>query len=97
MLLASCAATPPPATTAEADAVADADSLKDSAYDAYFIEIYGEVLDELGRRERDGPADVHVIEARSIVDIAEGVYLEGNTVLAIKLVEEAQQLLRRGS
>jgi hypothetical protein len=96
-LFLSCAAThyPPPPAKESPVSMQKADSLALSAYDEYFLELYGEILEELERKHKEDDQNARLIEARSIVKIAEAVYLEGNTILAIKLLNDAKPLLRQ--
>lgn len=95
-LLISCASTQSSLQTVEqpTDPSREADSLEVTAYDDYFLELYGEILEKLDLMEKEEKENARLIEARSIVKIAEAVYLEGNTILAIKLLNEAGLLLR---
>ena len=95
-LILSCAAihSSPPQAENMPDPSEEADSLSLSAYDEYFLQLYGEILEELERSSKEEKQNARLIEARSIVKIAEAVYLEGNTILAIKLLNDARLLLR---
>ncbi len=95
--LLSCASTnssPPPAAKTQ-DPSGSADSLAMSVYDEYFLDIYGELLEMLEQKQKEDDQNARLIEARSIVNIAEAVYLEGNAILAIKLLNDARLLLRQ--
>jgi len=97
-LVAGCASSPPavprPGEAARAGAAPE-DSAAAEAYEEIFLELHSELLGELGRKETGGAPDAHVIEARAIVQIAEEIYLEGNVLLAIQLLNEAEHHLRQ--
>lgn len=73
------------------------DSTDAAAYEELFTETYGEILEELERKENSGASKNVLIEARSIVKIAEEMYLEGNVPLAVKLLIEVESLLKSDS
>jgi hypothetical protein len=63
-------------------------------YDRLFLEIHSDLtarLRELGKTGKDG---TRLAEIESIVKTAEEFYLEGKPVVAIKLLTEAELLLR---
>ncbi|MCK4236952.1 MAG: hypothetical protein KAX38_07515 [Candidatus Krumholzibacteria bacterium] len=98
LLVIGCASYPPSERLSEEDRIttaAEEDSLEKASLDELFIELYGDVLRELERMEKNGERNIGLIETRSIVRIAEEVYLEGNTFLAIKLLNEAELHLRQ--
>ncbi len=104
ILLARCAPAPPgagpaveegsPANEYGQEAVADS-TLYAPLYEDLFIEMHAEIIGELRDRKSKGSTNIRLIEIESIVTIAEEIYLEGNPVLAIKLLSEAELLLRQ--
>ncbi|UCF05653.1 MAG: hypothetical protein JSV33_01040 [bacterium] len=92
-----CATTAPPAlrTGTGGTPTAAADSIAGETYEELFLELYSDCLSELERKEKDGRLNIHIIEARSIIQIAEELYLEGNVLLAVQLLNEAEQHLRQ--
>jgi hypothetical protein len=96
-VLAACTASPPSGSvpvgeTADAAAV---DSLGGGSYEELFIDLHGEIVRKLDRSPGDRNKDIVLIEVQSIVTIAEEMYLEGNIQLAVKLLREANLLLRQ--
>ena len=73
---------------------ADADSSILAGYDDLFVEIHSRLLDEIGEENNNGSSPV-LIEIWTIVKIAENAYLRGTPLLAIKLLTEAELLLRQ--
>jgi hypothetical protein len=71
------------------------DSLDSEPYDYLFLEIYSEITSRLAELEEKGEKNSRLIEARAIITVAEEVYLEGDPVLAIKLLSEAELILRQ--
>lgn len=97
-LAAGCASSPPAVPRPGEDARPGAaleDTTTAEAYEEIFLELHSDLLGELERKETGGAPDVHVIEARAIVQIAEEIYLEGNVLLAIQLLNEAEHQLRQ--
>jgi len=80
---------------AAADGLLVADSLEAASYDDLFVEKHGALIKELDREEREERAVALLIEARSLVSAAEEMYLEGKVLLAIRLLERAEDILRR--
>jgi len=98
IFMTCCASSPPPTPVLTEHGVAigsGADSLETATYEDLFVEIHADIVRELARREKNGRPSMAVVEARSIVKIAEEIYLEGNHLLAIKLLHEAELLLRQ--
>lgn len=95
LFLACCAPRHHAGEEAGSGAAGKSDSLGEASLEELFFESYGELLSELEKREEDGKREIELIEARSIMETAERVYLDGNTALAIELIEQAEQLLRR--
>jgi hypothetical protein len=96
-LAAGCASPPLPEAEREsgqARTAVQSDST-DIYYEDLFLDIYARVLEELKARKRPDIEDMALIEARSMVKIAEEVYLEGKVFLAVKLLSEAELLLRQ--
>ena len=73
---------------------ADADSSVQAGYEDLFVEIHSRLLDEIGKEDKTDNSPV-LIEIWSIVKIAEDAYLRGTPLLAIKLLTEAELLLRQ--
>ena len=73
---------------------ADADSLVQAGYEDLFVKIHSRLLDEIGN-EDDSDTSPVLIEVWTIVKIAEDAYLRGTPLLAIKLLTEAELLLRQ--
>ena len=71
------------------------DSLDNEPYDYMFLEIHSEIMRRIDELEATGEKNSRIIEAKAIISIAEEVYLEGNPVLAIKLLSEAELILRQ--
>jgi hypothetical protein len=92
-----CAATqsPAPRMGTEETPVQVADSVAAETYEELFLELYSDLLSELERKEEVDRLNIHIIEARSIIQIAEELYLEGNVLLAVQLLNEAEQHLRQ--
>ncbi len=96
MICCASSSPPTPVLTEQEMAIGSgADSLDTAAYEDLFVEIHADIVRELARREKNGRPSMAVVEARSIVKIAEEIYLEGNHLLAIKLLHEAELLLRQ--
>ena len=107
IILACCSSAPPsPENSAEMDPEGAAethsillealqDSLNSEPYDYLFLELYSEITGRIGELEEKGKKSSLLIEARAIITIAEEVYLEGDPVLAIKLLSEAELILRQ--
>ncbi len=92
-----CAASAPAERTAApgAFAPAGADSLETAQYERIFMEAHGRLMREI---DPDAPTKLDrttLLEIESIVEIAEEIYLQGNILLAIKLLTEAEMLLRQ--
>ncbi len=64
-------------------------------YDRIFLEIHSELTAELRKLEKGGRGGTRLAEILSIVKAAEEFYLEGNPLVAIKLLTEAELLLRQ--
>jgi hypothetical protein len=73
----------------------DGDSLAIPDYDRIFFEIHSEVTAMLQELEKSGGEEARSAEARSIVETAEEFYLEGKPLIAIRLLTEAELLLRQ--
>lgn len=94
MLAAGCASSPP-SGFAPAAPPGETDSVHDATYEELFLDLHAEILRKLGRQERGRYEKIVLIEAESMVSIAEEMYLEGNVPLAIHLLREAAVLLRQ--
>jgi len=64
-------------------------------YDRMFLEIHSELTAELRELEKGGRGGMRLAEIQSIVKAAEEFYLESNPLVAIKLLTEAELLLRQ--
>lgn len=99
IILACCSSAPPSLeTSAETDSIlleALQDSLDSEPYDYLFLELYSEIMRRIGELEEKEEKNSRLIEVRAIITIAEEVYLEGDPVLAIKLLSEAELILRQ--
>ncbi len=96
-LLASCAPSQsalPETSVEDASAASQADSLETAEYTSIFIEIHAAVIAELEEARKTGD-NAKLEEIRSIVKIAEEMFLEGNPLLGVKLLTEAELLLRQ--
>ena len=99
LLFLSCASSRP----AESPGAGGADSLAaivdsaGTAIDDLFIENHAALLMELAPKEREPRVDPRVIEARSLVTAAEELYLRGRTLPALRLLDDAVAILRRGN
>jgi len=89
---AGCASSPPTMSTARAD---EPDSLHTASYEELFLDLHAEILRKLGAGAGGGYEKIVLIEAESMVSIAEEIYLEGNVPLAVHLLREAALLLRQ--
>ena len=72
--------------------IADSSSVD---YDNLFLEIHAGLAAELATLEKSGKAGTKLAEVQSIVETAEEFYLEGRPMTAIKLLTEAETLLRQ--
>ena len=97
-LLTFCCASPKQTIPTPADTdttgTIDIDSLTLQPHDELFAQMHTDILRAIDQRAEKGGENIRLIEAQSIVIIAEELYLEGNTYLAIKLLCEAELLLR---
>lgn len=64
-------------------------------YDRLFLEIHSELTKELRELEKVGRGGTRLAEIQSIVKTAEEFYLEGKPLFAIRLLTEAELLLRQ--
>ncbi len=64
-------------------------------YDRMFLEIHSGLVAELQGLEKGGRGGTRLAEIQSIVKAAEEFYLEGKPLIAIKLLTEAELLLRQ--
>jgi hypothetical protein len=64
-------------------------------YDRMFIEIHAGLVRELRELDKTGRNGTRLAEIQSIVKTAEEFYLEGNPLVAIRLLTEAELLLRQ--
>jgi hypothetical protein len=77
------------------DETNSSDSIRAADYDAMFLEIHSHLTAELRELEKSGTAGTRLAEVQSIVITAEEFYLEGKPLIAIKLLTEAELLLKR--
>ena len=71
------------------------DSLAAADFDRMFLEIHLDLTVELRELENSGKGGTRLAEIQSIVKTAEEFYLEGKPLVAIKLLTEAELLLRQ--
>jgi hypothetical protein len=64
-------------------------------YDRLFLVIHSELSAELRELEKSGRGGTRLAEIQSIVKTAEEFYLEGKPLVAIRLLTEAELLLRQ--
>lgn len=95
--LTGCAApgSTSPGDIEDSQAVTDSDSLEAGQYDLMFVRQHGQLMTEIAKIEEPGRDDPLLVEIRIIVQTAEEFYLQGNPLLAIKLLTEAELLLRQ--
>lgn len=75
-------------------AVADSPDSSAADYDRMFLEIHSDLTARLRELEKTGKDGTRLAEIQSIVKTAEEFYLEGKPVFAIKLLTEAELLMR---
>lgn len=95
--LVCCATTPPPAQeNARPGEVfaSELDSLNASSYDFLFIQLHTDIIKELQRLEVEHQSSARLIEAGSVMQTAEQIYLEGDYIMAIELLTEVEEILR---
>ena len=66
-----------------------------SGYDRLFLEIHSELTTRLRELEKAGRGGTRLAEIESIVKTAEEFYLEGKPLVAVRLLTEAELLLRQ--
>ena len=98
-ILAACAVNSPPPPSGGGESSVDTISVDhpDSAaadYDRMFLEIHADLTKELVKLEGSGKGGTGLAEIQSIVKAAEEFYLEGKPLFAIRLLTEAELLLR---
>ena len=64
-------------------------------YDRMFLEIHADLTDKLRKLEKSDKGRTRLAEIQSIVKTAEEFYLEGKPLFAVKLLTEAELLLRQ--
>ena len=64
-------------------------------YDRMFLDIHTDLAGKLMEIEKSGKDGTRLAEIQSIVKTAEEFYLEGKPLIAIKLLTEAELLLRQ--
>jgi hypothetical protein len=75
--------------------MADYPDTSDTDFDRMFLEIHAGMTEELLKIEKSGKGGTRLAEIQSIVITAEEFYLEGNPLVAIRLLTEAELLLRQ--
>lgn len=92
-----CAVSAPAGRTAGQGifAPAAADSLETAQYELIFMEKHSRLMREIAPGAPTKLDRTTLLEMESVVEIAEELYLQGNLLLAIKLLTEAEMLLRR--
>ena len=97
IVLAGCAEAPPAFDDISSTHLIDrTDSTDCVELEKIFIDSHSWILGEIARLEGSTPPrNADLLEIKSIVIIAEEVYLQGNIVLAVKLLTEAELLLRQ--
>lgn len=95
-ILVACAVNspPPPSGDGESSIAADNPDSSTADYDRMFFEIHSNLTAELHKLERSEKDGTRFVEIQSIVKTAEEFYLEGKPLIAIKLLTEAELLLR---
>jgi hypothetical protein len=93
LLLIVCCAPAPPASGPAAHGPEAADTTAVSSYEDAFLDLYGRIVSRLEEAEPEGEAAV--AEARAVLAVAEEMYLEGKIDLALKLLREADEMVRR--
>lgn len=68
--------------------------METASYDLLFVQLHTDVLAEIGKRAGKDHTETSLIEIRSIIEAAERIYLEGEYIVAIELLTEAEELLR---
>jgi hypothetical protein len=97
LALSACASSPsysPSSEDPDLTIPAGTDSSVQADYEDLFVEIHSRLLDELGKEDKNDSSPA-MIEIWTIVKIAEDAYLRGTPLLAIKLLTEAELLLRQ--
>jgi len=97
-ILACCASSPPPVPGDKESGevhISAVDSIETTSYDFLFIQLHADILAEIEQRASKGHSETSLIEIRSIVEAAERIYLEGTYFVAIELLTEAEELLRK--
>jgi len=64
-------------------------------YDRMFLEIHADLTEKLRKLEKSNNDRTRLAEIQSIVKTAEEFYLEGKPLFAVKLLTEAELLLRQ--
>ncbi len=95
-ILVACAVNSPPPPSGDGESAISADNPDSLAadYDRMFLEIHSDLTAELRELEKSGKDGTRLAEIQSIVKTAEEFYLEGKPLFAIKLLTEAELLLR---
>ena len=94
-ILASCASGPSPTEAPAGTSEISPDSSQYADYDRMFLEIHSVLTSEIRELEKKGKGGTTLAEVQSIVETAEEFYLEGKPLTAIRLLTEAELLLRQ--
>ena len=99
-ILAACAVNSPPPPSGGGESsidtvLTDHPDSTTADYDRMFLEIHVDLSKELMKLEKTGKGGTSLIEIQSIVKAAEEFYLEGKPLMAIKLLTDAELLLRQ--
>jgi hypothetical protein len=94
VLVVSCAHHSPSGRGSADTSSSLADSIRAAACDDLFVEKHASLIKELAERERKEEPDVRLIEADSLVSASEELYLTGLLDAAIRLLNEAELLLK---
>ncbi len=79
----------------DAFSMSGTDSLEAAQYERIFVETHARLIREINTEAKSELDGATLLEIRSIVEIAEEFYLQGNPLLAVKLLTEAEMLLRQ--
>jgi len=94
--LAACAGQKPASAPNPPYGISDsifADSLDEAAYEDFFVEEHARLLQEIGRRSKEGTPPAGLLEARALVSASEEMYLQGRLGIALKLLNDAARNL----
>ncbi|MBN1886072.1 MAG: hypothetical protein JW876_11205 [Candidatus Krumholzibacteriota bacterium] len=92
--LAGCAGGPRPPIEGERETTAAPDTTGAAVYDEFYVELAGGILSRLARLEARLPGDVRLVEARTMLRVAEELYLGGDALSAVEYLQRIEELLR---